>query len=162
MSFGPVLVTPRARGRVSLRSADPADKPRILTNTLTDPEDVAAMVAGARLMREIAASEPLASVARRELFPGPGVSDDDGDLEADLRRRVELLYHPVGTCSMGDGEDAVLDAELRVRGVEGLRVADASVMPVIPGGNTNAPAIMVGERAADLVRGLVRAPVAAG
>ncbi len=109
--------------------------------------------AGMRLAREIAAAEPLAEAAGRELFPGEGV-DSDEDLAADLRRRVDLLYHPVGTCKMGSGEDAVVDAELRVRGVEGLRVADASIMPVIPGGNTNAPAIMVGERAADLIRGL--------
>jgi choline dehydrogenase len=78
--------------------------------------------------------------------------DNDDDLAADLRRRVELLYHPVGTCKMGSGEDAVVDAELRVRGIGNLRVADASVMPVIPGGNTNAPAIMIGERASDLIQ----------
>jgi choline dehydrogenase len=81
------------------------------------------------------------------------VGDDDEDLAADLRRRVELIYHPVGTCKMGSDEDAVVDAQLRVRGVDGLRVADASIMPVITGGNTNAPAIMIGERAADLIRG---------
>ena len=153
----PTLISPRARGRLSLRSADPADKPRILTNSLTDDQDVAALIAGARTAREIAASGPLAEVIRRELEPGPDV-EADGELEADLRRRAELLYHPVGTCAMGDGQDAVLDAELRVRGVENLRVADASVMPVIPGGNTNAPSIMVGERAADLVRGLIGVP----
>ncbi len=82
------------------------------------------------------------------------------ELEADLRRRVELLYHPVGTCRMGDGPDAVLDPELRVRGLEALRVVDASVFPVIPGGNTNAPTIMVAERAADLIRGRVGAATA--
>jgi choline dehydrogenase-like flavoprotein len=123
-----------------------------------DDEDVGALVAGGRIAREIAASGPPAEVILRELEPGTDVVADS-ELESDLRRRAELLYHPVGTCAMGDGEGAVLDAELRVRGMENLRVADASVMPVIPGGNTNAPTIMVAERAADLVRGLIGAPV---
>src|SRR5919201_543406 len=152
-TFGPVLVSPRSRGRLWLRSANPDDKPHILTNSLTEPEDVQALVAGVKLAREIAASGPLAEAAAREIFPGPEVGDSDEELAEDLRRRVELIYHPVGTCKMGSGDDAVVDAELRVRGVEGLRVADASIMPVIPGGNTNAPAIMVGERASDLIRG---------
>jgi choline dehydrogenase-like flavoprotein len=151
-TFGPVLVTPKSRGFIELRSADPSDKPRIVTNTLAEEEDVRALVHGMKLAREIAAAEPLASAAGREIFPGDGVSSDE-DLEADLRRRVELIYHPVGTCRMGSGDDAVVDSDLRVRGVEGLRVADASIMPVITGGNTNAPAIMIGERAADLIRG---------
>jgi choline dehydrogenase-like flavoprotein len=158
-TLGPVLLTPKSRGEVRLRSADPTAKARILTNSLAEPEDVAALVAGMRLAREIAATGPLAEAVGEELFPGPDVGDDDEDLEADLRRRLELLYHPVGTCRMGDGEDAVLDPELRVRGIEGLRVVDASVMPVIPGGNTNAPTIMVAERAADLVRGTIPAVV---
>jgi choline dehydrogenase-like flavoprotein len=151
-TLGPVLVMPKSRGSIRLRSSDPADKPRIVTNSLSEPEDVRALVAGMRVAREIAAAGPLAEATAREIFPGPGV-DSDEDLEADLRRRVELIYHPVGTCKMGSSDAAVVDAELRVRGVEGLRVADASIMPVIPGGNTNAPAIMVGERAADLIRG---------
>jgi choline dehydrogenase len=150
-TLGPVLVTPKSRGQITLRSADPGDKPRIVTNSLTEPEDVQALVTGMRIARDIAAAEPLASAVAREIFPGPDV-DGDEDLAADLRRRVELIYHPVGTCKMGSGDDAVVDAELRVRGVEALRVADASIMPVIPGGNTNAPAIMIGERAADLIR----------
>ncbi len=151
-TLGPVLITPKSRGRLRLRSSDPSDKPRILTNSLSEPEDVRALVAGMKLAREIVGKEPLAGAVAREIFPGSGVDSDD-DLEADLRRRVELIYHPVGTCKMGAGEDAVVDADLRVRGVEGLRVADASIMPVITGGNTNAPVIMIGERAADLVRG---------
>ena len=150
ITVGPVLITPRSRGSVTLRSADPRDKPRILTNSLADPEDVAAMVAGMRIAREIVAAGPLREVFRKELFPGPEVADDD--LEADLRRRVELLYHPVGTCRMGTDDEAVVDERLRVKGVENLRVADASVMPVVPGGNTNAPTIMVAERGADLIR----------
>jgi choline dehydrogenase-like flavoprotein len=155
-TFGPVLVTPRSRGWVRLRSADPQDKPRILTNSLSEPEDVAALVAGVRLARQIAATEPLVAARGMELFPGGGVVDD-AELEADARRRVDLLYHPVGTCRIGTDELAVVDPQLRVRGVEGLRVVDASVMPLIPGGNTNAPTIMVAERAADLIRGRVAA-----
>jgi choline dehydrogenase-like flavoprotein len=152
ITLGPVLVSTRSRGRVWLRSADPRDKPRILTNTLAEREDVDSLVAGVKLAREMAASAPLAETVVRELKPGIDWSTD-ADIEASVRRRVELLYHPVGTCAMGDGEDAVLDHELRVRGVDGLRVVDASVMPAITGGNTNAPTIMVAERAADLIRG---------
>ena len=151
-TFGPVLVSTRSRGRVWLRSADPRDKPRILTNTLAEQDDVDSLVAGVKLAREMAASGPMADTVVRELRPGADASTD-ADIEASVRRRVELLYHPVGTCAMGDGEDAVLDPDLRVRGLEGLRVVDASVFPSIPGGNTNAPTIMVAERAADLIRG---------
>ena len=154
-TIAPTLVSPRSRGEVTLRSADPAAKPKILTNALTEPDDVASMVAGMRLAREIAATAPLRDTIIRELTPGPDVTD--ADLEQSLRRRVELIYHPVGTCAMGSGESAVLDPELRVRGLTGLRVVDASVFPVIPGGNTNAPTIMVAERAADLIRGLAPA-----
>jgi len=150
-TFGPVLITPRSRGRLTLRCADPTAKPRITTNSLSDPEDVAALVAGVKLAREIAACEPLASVAGDELFPGPSVQDD-AEIEADLRQRVQLLYHPVGTCRMGRDDGAVVDPQLRVRGIQGLRVVDASIMPVIPGGNTNAPTIMIAERAADIIR----------
>jgi choline dehydrogenase len=157
-TMGPVLISPRSRGEIRLAAADPLAKPRILTNTLAEPEDVAALVTGVELAREIAGAEPLASARGREIYPGDGVRDD-ADVEEFVRRHVELLYHPSGTCRMG-GEDAVLDPELRVRGVEGLRVVDASVFPIIPGGNTNAPTIMVAERAADLVKGRVPAPAA--
>lgn len=152
ITMGPVLVAPRSRGWLRLRSADPADKPRILTNSLAEPEDVAALIAGTRLAREIAAAGPLASVVGREVFPGGDLSTD-GDLEEDLRRRVDLLYHPVGTCRMGSDDRSVVDPELRVRGLDGLRVVDASVMPTIPSGNTNAPTIAVAERGADLIKG---------
>jgi choline dehydrogenase len=148
---GPVLVSPKSRGKLWLRSADPDDKPRILVNALTEPEDVQSLVAGVKLAREMVAADPLASAAGKELFPGQDVQTDD-DIEVDVRRRVELIYHPVGTCRMGSDDGAVVDPELRVRGVESLRVADASIMPVIPGGNTHAPTVMVGERAADLIR----------
>jgi len=157
-TIAPTLVAPASRGEVTLRSSDPSDKPKILTNSLTEPEDVASMVAGMELAREIAASEPMRSTITRELKPGSQVSGRD-DLESALRDRVELIYHPVGTCRMGSDDDAVIDSELRVRGLQGLRIVDASVMPIIPGGNTNAPVIMVAERAADLIRG--RVPVSA-
>jgi choline dehydrogenase len=134
-------------------------KPKIITNTLSESEDVAALVTGVELARELAMAEPLASARGREIYPGAAIRDDD-DVEDFIRRNVELLYHPCGTCRMG-GDDAVLDPELRVRGVEGLRVVDASVFPLIPGGNTNAPTIMVAEKAADLIRGLPPLPRAA-
>jgi choline dehydrogenase-like flavoprotein len=161
ITMGPALVDPRSRGRLSLCSADPTDKPRILTNTLAEPEDVAALVAGTRLSRRIAAAEPFAAVLGRELFPGADVQDDE-EMAEDLRNRVELLYHPVGTCRIGADHKAVVDPELRVRGIDGLRVVDASVMPTIPSGNTNAPTIAVAERGADLIAGrqLLGAPSA--
>ncbi len=164
LTLAPVLVSPQARGSVTLRSADPADKPRILTNSLSEPEDVASLVAGMKLAREIAATDPIAAKVVREIKPGAAVAGDE-DLEASLRERVELIYHPVGTCRMGRDEDAVVDPSLRVHGLEGLRVVDASVMPTIPGGNTNAPTIMIAERAADLIRGrapATRAPAPGG
>ncbi|HEY7932284.1 MAG TPA: GMC family oxidoreductase N-terminal domain-containing protein [Solirubrobacteraceae bacterium] len=156
ITMGPVLISPRSRGWVRLRSSNPLDKPRILTNSLAEPEDLDALVAGASLTREIAASEPLASLVGRELFPGEGVSSKQ-DLAEDVRRRVQLIYHPVGTCRAGSDDQAVVDPQLRVRGTQGLRVVDASIMPLITGGNTNAPTIMLAERAADLIRG--RLPV---
>jgi choline dehydrogenase len=158
-TMGPTLISPKSRGEIRLASSDPTAKPRILTNTLGEPEDLAALVTGVELAREIAATEPIASVRGREIYPGESVRDD-ADVEEFVRRRVDLLYHPSGTCRMG-GEDAILDPELRVRGVDGLRVIDASVFPVIPGGNTNAPTIMVAERAADLLTGRVPAPAGA-
>jgi choline dehydrogenase len=158
MTIAPVLVSPKARGEVWLRSADPTAKPRILTNSLSEPDDVASMVAGMELAREIALQSPLAEVTVRELKPGIEFEGRD-ELETALRQRLELIYHPVGTCRMSDtSDDAVVDSELRVHGLDSLRVVDASVMPVIPGGNTNAPTIMVAERASDLIRG--RAPLA--
>jgi len=151
ITSGPVLVKPKARGWVRLRSKDPAAKPRILTNSLADDEDVEALAAGIRRSREIAAAGPLAEVVGREIFPGPEVDTDDA-IAADIRRRVELLYHPVGTCRMGSAVDAVVSPDLRVHGLDRLRVVDASVMPLIPSGNTNAPTIMIAEKAADLIR----------
>jgi choline dehydrogenase len=157
MVIAPVLVSPQARGHVWLRSADPTDKPRIITNVLGPPDDLASLLAGMRLAREIANQSPLRETIVKELKPGSEAVGDE-DLAADLRRRLMLIYHPVGTCRMSNtDQDAVVDSQLRVHGIEGLRVADASIMPIIPGGNTNAPTIMIAEKAADLIRG--RAPV---
>jgi choline dehydrogenase-like flavoprotein len=154
MVIAPVLVSPRARGRVWLRSSDPTDKPRILTNTLSEPEDLASLVAGVKLAREIARQPAAAQIVTKELKPGAEFADN-ADLEADIRRRLMLIYHPVGTCRMSDtAPEAVVDSRLHVHGLEGLRVIDASIMPVIPGGNTNAPTIMVAEKGADLIRGV--------
>lgn len=161
MVIAPVLVSPRARGQVWLRSADPTAKARIITNALSEPEDLESMIAGMRLAREIAGQPQLREIVLKELKPG---FDTDGraELEADLRKRLMLIYHPVGTARMSDTrEDAVVDSQLRVRGLQNLRVIDASVMPTIPGGNTNAPTIMVAERAADLIRGRVAGAIAA-
>jgi choline dehydrogenase-like flavoprotein len=159
MVIAPVLVSPRARGRVWLRSSDPTDKPRILTNTLSAREDLASLVAGVKLAREIARQPEAAEIIIKEIKPGADATDDE-DIEADIRRRLMLIYHPVGTCRMSDtAEDAVVDSQLRVHGLEALRVVDASIMPVIPGGNTNAPTLMVAEKAADMI--LERAPAAA-
>jgi choline dehydrogenase-like flavoprotein len=158
MVIAPVLVSPQARGQVWLRSTDPTAKPRIVTNSLSEPDDVASLVAGMRLAREIAAQSPLRETLLQELKPGSATAERE-ELEADLRRRLMLIYHPVGTARMSDmHEQAVVDSQLRVHGLQGLRVIDASVMPLIPGGNTNAPTIMIAERGADLIRGRVAAP----
>ncbi len=151
VTIGPVLVSPRSRGRLWIESPDPTEPPKFITNMLAEAEDAAAMVAAVEMARDIARTESLAGLLGEELLPGIA-ADSKEAIEDDLRQRVETLYHPVGTCRMGNDEGAVVDPELKVRGVEALRVADASVMPVIPGGNTNAPAIMVGEKAANLIR----------
>jgi choline dehydrogenase len=143
---------PKSRGWVRLRSTDPADAPRILMNMFDDPLDLETMVRGVKLSRNIFGQGPLSDIVHREILPGGG-TDDDADLREHIRRNAGHRSHPVGTCRMGLGPDAVVDAQLRVRGLEGLRVADASVMPDIPGGNTNLPSMMIGERAADLIRG---------
>jgi choline dehydrogenase-like flavoprotein len=153
MVIAPVLVAPKARGQVWLASADPTAKPLIITNALAEPDDLDSMLAGMQLAREIAAQPALQEVVIGELKPG-SATVDRAELEADLRRRLMLIYHPVGTARMSDSHaDAVVDSQLRVHGLEGLRVIDASVMPTIVGGNTNAPTIMIAEKAVDLIRG---------
>lgn len=142
--------TPKSRGTVLARSADPRDAPEIRLNTLADPDDVQAFVRAVRRTREIVAAEPFASVVTTELHPGPDVVTD-AQIEAWVRSSVATTGHPACSAAMGAEPDSVLDEKLRVRGVSGLRVADASVFPRIPRANTNAPAIMVGERCADFI-----------
>jgi len=151
--IGPVLVSPKARGQVWLRSSDPTAKPKILTNSLSEPDDVDSLVAGMELSREIMRQDPIKDVVIKEVLPGPTATSRQ-TLEDDLRQRLMLIYHPVGTCKMSDtAEDAVVDSQLKVRGIEGLRVIDASIMPTIVGGNTNATVVVIAEKAADLIRG---------
>jgi choline dehydrogenase len=149
-SLGPTLLSPTSRGRVELASEDPREPPRILGHVLRDAAEVAALRSGLRIAREIVAAAPFADFRGAEVLPGSAVHTD-ADLDAYIRANVELLYHPVGTCRMGTGPDSVVDPQLRVRGVERLRVVDASVMPEIVGGNTNAPTIMIAEKAARMI-----------
>lgn len=144
--------TPESHGSVMVRSPDPAEPPAIRLNTLTAPNDVAAFVRAIRRTREIVATEPLASAVAAEVHPGPAVNTDR-ELEAWVRATVATTGHPACSAAMGDDPDSVLDPQLRVRGVAGLRVADTSALPRIPRANTNAPAIMVGERCADFILG---------
>ncbi|MGH2860648.1 MAG: GMC family oxidoreductase [Solirubrobacteraceae bacterium] len=144
--FGPVAIKPASRGRVTLRSPVPDAKPRVLCNFLTHDDDVRSMIAGVRLALEIARQEPLRAVdAGACSVPA---SDSDADIHAWVRAVTHPVYHPTSTCAIG----TVVDPELRVYGCEGLRVVDASVMPTITRGNTNAPTIMIAERAADLIK----------
>jgi choline dehydrogenase len=143
---------PKSRGRVTLRSAHPQDKPRVELNLLSREEDLANMIDGVRATRRLFATEPQSKLVAEETLPGEDCQSDEALAEA-VRRNLGLTHHPVGTCAMGVGADAVVDAQLRVHGIQGLRVADASIMPTIVGANTNAATIMIGEKAADLIRG---------
>lgn len=151
---------PKSRGHVALASADPRAHPVIEPNYLAEPEDLEQLLAGVKLARRILAAPPFDAYRGEELRPGPGVQDDEA-LREFIRARAETIYHPVGTCRMGSDERAVVDPELRVKGVEALRVVDASVMPTLVGGNTNAPTVMIAEKAADLVRSAARQRAAA-
>jgi choline dehydrogenase len=146
------FLQPKSRGWVRLCSADPRDPPRIQFNLLAEPDDMAGMVRALALSRSIYAQSPLKELIRRETLPGPDIRAE-ATIEEYLRRHAGHRSHPVGTCRMGADGDAVVDAELRVRGIDGLRVADASVIPALPSGNTNLPVMMIGEKAADLIRG---------
>jgi choline dehydrogenase len=147
-----VAVDVRSRGRLRLRSADPRAKAAIDPAYLADEADLEVLVRGVRQAREIAARQPFAGLTAGEFAPGAPPADDER-LRAWVRGNVTTIFHPTGSCAMGGSEAAVCDPELRVRGVEGLRVVDASVMPTVPRGNTNAPTIAIAERAADLIRG---------
>ncbi|MEJ0088062.1 MAG: GMC family oxidoreductase N-terminal domain-containing protein [Pseudomonadota bacterium] len=147
-----VLLHPESRGRVSLRSADPAAKPRIEFNCLSTPGDLATLRRGLRSARHIYATAPQSELIDEEVVPGHGTASDDA-LDRHIRATAGVTQHPVGTCSMAAGAGQVVDHELRVLGVDGLRVADASIMPTVPGGNTYGAVLMIAERAADLIRG---------
>lgn len=153
VTYGPVLLTPHSRGRVSLVASDPTTKPKIEHNYFADPRDLETSAAGVRIAMEISRQKALAPYTSTA-YQAPA-SDSDEDVRAFVRRRTHSIFHASGTCAIGQ----VVDPDLRVRGVEGLRVVDVSVMPLVGRGATNASAIVIGERAADFVRGT--APVAA-
>jgi choline dehydrogenase/4-pyridoxate dehydrogenase len=150
----PVPLRPKSRGAITLTSADPRTPPRITANFLSHEDDRRTLRAGLRLAREIFRQRPMQAYTGRELTPG-AERIDDAALDAFARSASSTVYHPLGTCRMGTEHDprSVVDPQLRVLGVEGLRVVDASVMPDLVGGNINAPVIMIAERAADLLRG---------
>ena len=149
------MLRPRSRGRITLTSQRVSDAPRIDPGYLGDADgfDLRTMVECARISRHILAQPAFDAVRGAPVFPASSDLDDAG-LAAFVRAKAESVYHPVGSCRMGSDEAAVVDPVLRVRGVEGVRVVDASVMPTLPGGNTNAPVTMIAERAADLIRGV--------
>ena len=142
---------PHSRGEVFLQSADPMADPGIDPKFLSDDRDLQTMIKGARMTREILMQDPMAKYRHKELF-GTETATSDADWEKHIRARADTIYHPVGTCKMGTDDMAVVDPELRVHGLEGLRVVDASIMPKLISGNTNAPTIMIAERAADFIR----------
>lgn len=142
---------PRSRGELRIRSADPDEAPLIMPNSLADPGDLADLVAGARLLRRLAATPALASIIAAEIAPGRAC-ESEAEMITDVRARASSVFHPVSTCRMGgDPASSVVDAELKVHGIGGLRVIDASVFPAVTSANTNAPVLMVAEKGADLV-----------
>ena len=145
-----VVLRPGSRGSVRLRSADPQARPRIQFNLLQDREDLRLLRHALRWMRDFVQQAPLSDHVGAEVFPGPAVESDSA-LDAFIRQTVSITQHPACTCKIGTGEEAVVDFALRVRGVDGLRIADASVMPTLIGGHTNAPSMMIGEKAAELI-----------
>ena len=146
------VLRPKSAGRVTLQSADALAAPAIDPAYFSNPEDLEAMVRGFKISRGIMESSLLAPYRGKELFTA--LAHTDAEIRDVLRRRSDTIYHPVGTCKMGIDDSAVVDPQLRVRGLTGLRVVDASVMPTIIGGNTNAPTIMIGEKASDMIRGV--------
>ena len=154
------LLRPKSRGSVTLASSDPLAAPAIDPNFLAERDDVERLVRGFRIMRRILAQPALANHGARELAASAG-AQNDAEIEAFIRSHADTIYHPVGTCRMGSGPLDVVDAELRVHGVQGLRVVDASIMPQVVSGNTNAPTIMIAEKAADLIKAAAKGPAAA-
>ena len=150
------VLRPKSVGSVFLQSPDPMAAPGIDPNFLSDPEDLRVLMKGAKMTRAILEAPPLSKYRHQELYTKDGMSD--AEWESHIRSRADTVYHPVGTCRMGVDDDAVVDLQLRVRGLEALRVVDASVFPTLIGGNTNAPTIMIAEKAADMILG--RPPLA--
>jgi choline dehydrogenase len=157
LTIMPTLIYPKSRGTVRLGSADPTAAPVIDPRYLSDPQDAELLIDGMELIREVMANPAVAGEVSLELSPGADYPDRPA-LAKELPNRATTVYHPVGTCRMGSDERAVVDPALRVRGIDGLRVADASIMPSITGGNTNAPAMMIGEHAASLILGTAGGP----
>ena len=151
MTFICYQLRPESLGSIHIRSADPNEQPAIRFNFLHDPIDVRTMIDGVNIMRGIVEAKPMDPYRGDEFNPGKAVSGDTA-IEHWLRETSETAYHPMGTCRMGPGPNAVVDDKLKVYGLEGLRVADASIFPTMPSGNTNAASIMVGERASDLIK----------
>ena len=158
-SVSTILMRPKSRGTVTLRAADPRANPKIDLNAFSEPEDLDALLRGFKLARRLLDAPAFEPYRGRELKPGPDVQTDDA-LKDYLRETSGTIYHPVGTCRMGTDAAAVLDPELRLRGIDGLRVVDASIMPRVVGGNTNAPTIMIAEKASDMIRGRTPLPAA--
>lgn len=144
------LSQPRSRGTVTLFSRDPSAAPIIRPNYFADASDLDRLVEGVRLAQRLASAKAYTGLRGDPADPGPDVQTDE-ELRAWIRRAADTIFHPVGTCRMGSGSDAVVDPELRVRGVEGLRIADASIMPTVVNGQTNAACLMIAEKAADLI-----------
>ena len=159
VTLNSAFLKPRSRGTVRLGSADPAAMPLIDPNYWDDPYDVEMSIKGLRLAREIMRQPALKALVEREIIPG-AENDSDQALFDYACRMAKTDHHPVGTCKMGTDEMAVVDPELKLRGIEGLRVCDSSIMPRVPSSNTNAPTIMIGEKASDLIRGLQPLPPA--
>ena len=151
MTISCYQLRPESLGSIHIRSADPDAQPAIRFNFLHDEIDRRAMTGGFRMMRELMAARAMAPLRGAEYSPGEEVAGDDEILDW-IRNNSQTAYHPIGTCRMGPGPEAVVDDRLRVRGLEGLRIADASIFPTMPSGNTNAPSIMIGERCADFLR----------
>ena len=149
-SIGTYCLRPESRGSIHIRSADASDPPRIHANYLSAEVDVHTLIAALRMIRKVAAQPALARYIVRETRPGPEAQSDD-ELLDHIRRTGQTSYHPIGTCRMGNDKFAVVDARLRVRGVQGVRVCDASIMPTMVASNTHAPSIMIGEKASDMV-----------
>ncbi len=149
-TFWPALLLPTSRGQISLRSIDPMEAPLIQPNYLSDEQEINVLETGINIARELAATAAFAPFIGDEILPGQGVQSQS-EIRDYIRNNATTVFHPVGTCKMGTDDQAVVDLQLRVYGIQGLRVADASIMPTIPNGNTNAGAIMIGEKAADLI-----------